>query len=139
MGIDWGAELQHDRVASRALLFTDVDRLSRVRARAASTSTARAHERRRLRGGARAFGDWTLRAGSRVAHASASAPPIRERVRRGRSKLDDRRERRGRRVAGDPGFSIDLGVDEGSALNLDDLTSRQRTGPGFQLETRRST
>ena len=138
MGIDWGAELQHDRVASRAsLLFTDVEPLEpRPRSRgqyldgSRYTSAGGFAEARAL------FGDWTLRAGSRVAHASASAPADPE----SESAAVDRSWTTAVSGAGvawqaTPGFSIDLGVDEGfRAPNLDDLTSRQRTGPGFQLE-----
>ena len=79
---------------------------------------------------------WIARAGARVSYVSASSPGERA---SGTAPVD----RAWAPVVGNAGLewwpSDELGVfaniDQGvRAPNLDDLTSRQRTGPGFQIE-----
>ena len=135
--IDYGADAYHDRVSSLAWLeFTDVDVItSRSRGQYLDGSTYSL-------AGAYAQSTWTIvdrvrvRAGGRGSAAFANAPGDPE-------TSSDPVDRAWTAMVGSAGVEAGItqalklfaGVDQGfRAPNLDDLTSRQRTGPGYQLE-----
>lgn len=133
----YGGDLYHDRVDSTAwLIFTDLD-ITRLRTRgqyiAGSTYSW---------GGVYAEGEaifWNrlmVRAGGRASVIAAKAA---EDVESGTNAVDDQWQS----LVGNAALewwttdwlTFIVGVDQGfRAPNLDDLTSRQRTGPGFQFE-----
>lgn len=135
--LQYGGDLYHDRVRSRAWLsFSDVD-VVRERSRGqyldGSTYTW---------GGAFVQAEVevvervTFRGGGRLAGAGANAPGDPE---SGTEAVDNT----WLSAVGNAGVEVEVtesltvvgGVDQGfRAPNLDDLTSRQQTGPGYQLE-----
>jgi iron complex outermembrane receptor protein/hemoglobin/transferrin/lactoferrin receptor protein len=135
--VDYGADAYHDRVSSVAWLeFTDVEVIT-TRSRGqyldgSTYTTAGAFTQGTLE-----FADrLRLRAGGRGSAAFANAPGDPE---TSSSPVD----RNWTAVVGNAGVEAGLtravkvfaGVDQGfRAPNLDDLTSRQRPGPGYQLE-----
>lgn len=133
----YGAELWHDTVASAAwTTFTDVG-VTRPLSRGQYLDGATYL----LAGGfveaeLRAWRWLRVRAGARLSHSAARAPadPGSE------SRALDRGfttpvARAGVEVLAAPGLSLRANVDQGfRAPNLDDLTSRQQAGPGFQFE-----
>lgn len=139
LALRFGAEAWHDRVSSAAwLIFSDTDpQIVRVRSRgqyldASTYSSASGHAELRLT----LIDRLTFRAGSRASVTSARAPGDPE------SQSDAVDQLWGALVSGGgvewqatPWLGFTAGADQGfRAPNLDDLTSRQRTGPGFQLE-----
>lgn len=135
--IRWGGDIYHDRVDTLAWLqFTDLD-VTRIRSRGqyidGSTYTwgglfAELETRLRER--------WILRGGARLTHAAANAPADPE---SGTLPVD----KAWTTAVGNVGaewwasrrVTLLANVDQGyRAPNLDDLTSRQQTGPGFQFE-----
>lgn len=136
--LDWGAELMHDSVRSRAsLLFTDIEPIqARPRSRGQYLDGSHYTSAGGFAEALARLGALEFRAGARLAHAAARASGDPESE---SSPVDASWTTvvAGAGVAwtARPWLSFDLGVDEGfRAPNLDDLTSRQRTGPGFQLE-----
>lgn len=137
LGVDYGVDLYFDTIDSEAsVVFTDVDiaqKLSRGQYLDGAryvTSGAWTEVEARL-------GDaWRLRAGGRAAlvHAKADGDPQSE------SAPIDRTwgtavGNAGVAVWAVPWLNFAFNVDQGfRAPNLDDLTSRQQTGPGFQFE-----
>jgi iron complex outermembrane receptor protein/hemoglobin/transferrin/lactoferrin receptor protein len=137
LGVRYGAEAWHDRVASQAwTTFTDV-RITRALSRGQYVDGARYLL---LGGFAEAdLAAWRwlrVRAGARLAHSAADVPADVE----SRSAAIDRGftqpvGRVGLELIPATGFSLLANVDQGfRAPNLDDLTSRQQAGPGFQFE-----
>ncbi len=133
----WGGDVYHDIVDSTAWLeFTDLD-VVRIRSRGqyidGSTYTwggvfAEAEARLRER--------WIVRGGARLTHASADAPADPE---SGTLAVDSSWTTGVGNVGAEWWASrrvtLLANVDQGyRAPNLDDLTSRQQTGPGFQFE-----
>ncbi|MFT6397886.1 MAG: iron complex outermembrane receptor protein/hemoglobin/transferrin/lactoferrin receptor protein [Bradymonadia bacterium] len=135
--VDAGVDGYHDRVSSAAWLeFSDIN-IIRHRSRGqyldgSSYSTLGAF----AQGSLRAFDRIRFRAGGRVSSAFANAPADPETD----SSAVDREwaafvGNLGVEVAATPQLKFFAGADQGfRAPNLDDLTSRQRTGPGYQLE-----
>ncbi len=133
----YGADLYHDRVASKAwLIFTDVD-IVRHRTRGQYLDDSRY-----TWGGAfteselRFWERLTLRGGGRIAYVDAFAPPDPE----SDTAAVDRTWSTGvgsvgMEFAAHEYVTVLANIDQGfRAPNLDDMTSRQRTGPGYQLE-----
>jgi iron complex outermembrane receptor protein/hemoglobin/transferrin/lactoferrin receptor protein len=137
LGVRYGAEAWHDRVASQAwTTFTDV-RITRALSRGQYVDGARYLL---LGGFAEAdLAAWRwlrVRAGARLAHSAADVPADVE----SRSAAIERGftqpvGRVGLEIIPATGFSLLANIDQGfRAPNLDDLTSRQQAGPGFQFE-----
>ncbi len=135
--IDAGVDGYHDRVSSRAWLeFSDID-VIRHRSRGqyldgSSYSTLGAF----TQGSLNVLERVRIRGGGRVSSAFANAPADPETE----TNAVDRQwaafvGNLGLEVAATPQLKLFAGADQGfRAPNLDDLTSRQRTGPGYQLE-----
>ena len=135
--LEYGVDVYRDAVSSAAwLTFTDLD-ITRIRSRGQYIEGSRY-----LWGGAFAqahayIGPWiTARAGGRWSLIQAQAP---EDVESGTLAVD----RTWAPLVGNlnlevmpiPSLAIFGNLDQGyRAPNLDDMTSRQRTGPGFQIE-----
>ncbi len=135
--VRYGADAYHDRVESVAWLeFTDVD-VIRSRSRGQYIGGSRY-----TWGGAYAelelqpWSRWAIRAGTRVGIAAARAD---EDVESGTEAVDTTWvspvANIGAEYWANDWLTLTASVDQGfRAPNLDDLTSRQQTGPGFQLE-----
>lgn len=135
--VRYGADAYHDRVESVAWLeFTDVD-VIRSRSRGQYIDGSRY-----TWGGAYAelelqpWSKWAIRAGTRVGIAAAQADAD---VESGTEAVDatwvSPVANVGAEYWANDWLTLTASVDQGfRAPNLDDLTSRQQTGPGFQLE-----
>jgi iron complex outermembrane receptor protein/hemoglobin/transferrin/lactoferrin receptor protein len=135
--VRWGADGWHDTVASRAWIrFTDVD-VTRRRSRGQYLDGGRYTQ-------LGAFSEvdlflWqrlTLHGGARASHVRASAPGD---ALSGTLAVDQTWTRAvghaGATVHATEALRFTFSADQGfRAPNLDDLTSRQQTGPGFQIE-----
>lgn len=135
--LEWGADTYHDVLGSRASIgFTDIDvteEQSRGQYLDGSTYT---YGGAFVDGEARLPRRVTLRAGGRLSWIRASAPadPISgsQAVDRGWLPLVGHA---GATWAALPWLALMASVDRSfRAPNLDDMTSRQQTGPGFQFE-----
>jgi outer membrane receptor protein involved in Fe transport len=133
----WGGDAYHDRVDSAAWLeFTDVD-IVRLRSRGqyldgSSYTTGGLFSEAEID----VLERIDLRAGARLAAAGANAPADDE---SGTLAVDQTWVsgvgNAGITVAATRDLDVSLNLDQGfRAPNLDDLTSRQQTGPGFQIE-----
>ncbi|TPV95430.1 MAG: TonB-dependent receptor [Myxococcales bacterium FL481] len=137
--IEYGGDAYFDRIDSQIWqLWTDVQPHLLLRASRGQYIT----DSRYLTSGAFAQGDAhlgprvTLRGGGRMAFVAASSPGDAASSSRAVSKrwwapVGNA----GMIVAATPWLDLSAGADQGfRAPNLDDLTSRQQTGPGFQFE-----
>ncbi|MBI4511872.1 MAG: TonB-dependent receptor [Deltaproteobacteria bacterium] len=137
LALTYGGDTYHDQVVSRSwITFTDVDltrELSRGQYLDGSSYT---YGGTFLDGEARIAGDWLANAGGRASWVYARAPEDSE---SGSLPVD----RAWFPFSGHLGLrwrvasqaSILAGIDRSfRAPNLDDMTSRQQTGPGFQFE-----
>lgn len=137
--LDWGAEALGDRVASTAwLTFTDLEPpVTRVRSRGQYLDGSTYVQAAAWTEATAALGPrWTLRGGTRLTHVRASAPGDEDSE---SSAIDavwtTPVAGAGASIEVTPWLELVLSADQGfRAPNLDDLTSRQRAGPGFQLE-----
>lgn len=133
----WGAQLYKDRVSSAAwITFTDND-ITRLRSRGQYIEGSSA-----INAGLWTLGSWrlyetlTLRAGGRAARVALESPADAQSA---TQAVDAAWSPLVGNVGAEwwvnPWLTLLANLDQGfRAPNLDDLTSRQRTGPGYQIE-----
>ncbi len=132
----WGGDLQHDRVTSRAwTILTDLGRVIRS-SRGQYLDGARYSTGGLYAEAEASAGRFTVRTGARAAAGAAHADGDPE---SGSAAVDDTWlaavGHAGVELRAARGVTVLAGVDRSfRAPNLDDLTSRQAVGPGFQFE-----